>query len=281
MKGPPPVIAEERRARFHDRIFSFYAENARSFPWRHTTDRYAVMVSEVMLQQTQAERVVQKYEAWLERFPDVQSLAAAPLREVLAHWSGLGYNSRGQRLQLCARTILERFGGQVPGEPRLLKSLPGIGAYTSRSIPAFADNLDVAAVDTNIRRIIIHEFSLPEESTTAAIQAVADQLLAKGRSREWHNALMDYGSLVLTGRRTGIRSLSRQSKFEGSKRWYRGRLLKELIASGEAPLDELLLRYGECPYDIGAIIGEMQGEGLLEELPASSGQGRVLRIREG
>ena len=266
---------------FRQKIFDFYQLNRRSFPWRETTDRYAVMVSEIMLQQTQADRVVLKFMAWMERFPNTDSLASGSLRDVLALWSGLGYNSRGQRLQSCAKVIMERFDGVVPVSPELLKTLPGIGEYTCRSIPVFADNIDVAAVDTNIRRIIIHEFSLPEDTPKPQIQYAAEQLLPKGRSREWHNALMDYGSLNLTSRRTGIRPLTKQSKFQGSKRWYRGRLLKELVTSQHVYLEELEEKYGDCPWGLQEIIDGLVREGLVDESESSNEQGgRVLMIRE-
>ncbi|NTV21614.1 MAG: Fe-S cluster assembly protein HesB [Chlorobium limicola] len=264
---------------FRRKIFAFYGDSRRSFPWRETRDRYAVMVSEIMLQQTQADRVVPKFTAWMGRFPDVAALASAPLRDVLALWSGLGYNSRGQRLQSCARMVTERFGGVVPAAPAELKTLPGIGDYTCRSIPVFADNLDVAAVDTNIRRIIIHEFALPEETSKRSIQIAAEQLLPPGRSRDWHNALMDYGSLCLTSRITGIRPLTKQSKFRGSKRWYRGMIMKELVASDQVFLEELDARYGDCSWNIREIVGDLVREGLVEEGDGENGKGRVLRIR--
>ena len=266
---------------FRQKIFDFYRLHGRSFPWRECDDRYAVMISEIMLQQTQAERVVSKYEAWLQRFPDVNSLALASLRDVLLLWSGLGYNSRGQRLQTCAKMIMERFDGVVPTTPEVLKTLPGIGDYTCRSIPVFADNFDAAAVDTNIRRVILHEFDLPEDSSKQMIQYAAELLLPKGQSREWHNALMDYGSLHLTSRRTGIRPLTRQSKFQGSKRWYRGRLLKELVASEALFLEEIEEKYGSCPWGLQEIINRLVCEGLVDEAESPDKPGcRVLRIRE-
>jgi A/G-specific adenine glycosylase len=250
---------------FRRKIFDFYQLNRRSFPWRETTDRYAVMVSEIMLQQTQAERVAGRFTAWMQRFPNTEALASASLREVLLLWSGLGYNSRGQRLQGCAKVIMERFNGVVPASPELLKTLPGIGEYTCRSIPVFADNLDAAAVDTNIRRIIMHEFALPEDTSKQEIQALAEQLLPQGRSREWHNALMDYGSLFLTSRNTGIRPLTKQSKFQGSKRWYRGRLIKELIHSECMFLEEIKTKYADCPWNLQEIVSDLIGEGLVEQ----------------
>ncbi len=261
---------------FRKRIFSFYRENARSFPWRETTDRYRVMVSEMMLQQTQTERVTGKYADWIKRFPDVVALAEASLREVLECWSGLGYNSRGQRLHRCARTIADEYGGVVPASPGELARLPGIGAYTSRSIPIFADNLDIAAVDTNIRRILIHELGAPETASPGELLSLAETVLPRGRSREWHNALMDYGALVLTGRRTGIRPRTRQSAFKGSNRWYRGQVVRDLLGKKVMLLEELAGLYGEGIVDV---LGELEREGLVERVPSPSGDD-LFRIPE-
>lgn len=249
---------------FRQKIFDYYRLHRRDFPWRETTDRYAVMVSEIMLQQTQAERVVPRFIAWLQYFPDISHLSSASLKEVLALWSGLGYNSRAVRLHRCAMVIMEEYGGVVPFQPETLKKLPGIGEYTSRSIPIFADNLDVATIDTNIRRILIHEFTLPENITPLKLQEIADEVLPAGQSREWHNALMDYGALCLTSKKSGIRPLTKQSTFHGSKRWYRGKLIKELVQSEVMCLEEIESRYGDCPWNLNEIIGELIDEGFVE-----------------
>lgn len=262
--------------RLHRKIFAFYRDRKRRFPWRETTDRYAVMVSEVMLQQTQAERVVPRFMQWMERFPDIAALAEAPLREVLQHWSGLGYNARGHRLHRCAGIILEQHGGQVPPDPSILLTFPGIGPYTSRSIPVFADNRDIAAVDTNIRRILIHELQLPESITPAILQQYAAEILPTGRSRDWHNALMDYGALELTSRKSGIAPLSRQSPFRESRRWYRGMIVRELLASGTIPRSGIEERYSLCPHGIGTIVDTLLQEGMVEEY----GSPPLLRISE-
>lgn len=259
---------------FQSKILEFYQQNRRSFPWRMTTDRYAIMISEVMLQQTQADRVARRFPLWLERFPDVQTLASASLREVLDAWSGLGYNSRGQRLHRAASMVVEQFEGEVPSDPARLIELPGIGAYTSRSIPVFADNLDLAAVDTNIRRVLIHELNLPESITPKALMEVAEEVLPKGRSRDWHNALMDYGAMELTSKKTGIAPLTRQSTFKGSRRWYRSALLRELLATGELSRESVEERYVDCPHGIGSIVDSMVEEAMIEEY----GEQRMLRI---
>lgn len=264
------IIVED----FQSKVLGFYGQHGRSFPWRQTTDRYAVMVSEIMLQQTQADRVAPRFLLWMNRFPDVQTLAAASLRDVLELWSGLGYNSRAQRLHRAASMIVEQYGGRVPSEPAQLLTLPGIGVYTSRSVPVFADNRDIAAVDTNIRRVLIHELSLPESISPAALLDIAGEVLPKGRSRDWHNALMDFGAMELTGKRTGIAPLTRQSSFKGSRRWYRGMLLREMLSLGEVSRLVLEERYADCPYGIGSIVDMMLGESLLEAYD----QGSMLRI---
>jgi A/G-specific adenine glycosylase len=259
---------------FHSEIFDFYEKNRRYFPWRVTTDRYAVMVSEIMLQQTQAERVVPRFNQWMDRFPDIYTLASASLREVFELWSGLGYNARAQRLQNAAALIVEKYGGTVPSEPGILRELPGIGVYTSRSIPVFADNRDIATVDTNIRRVLIHALHLPDSISPRTLLAVAEEVLPVGRSRDWHNALMDFGAMVLTGKKTGIAAMTRQSRFHGSRRWYRGLLLREVLVSGEVPRVSLEERFADCPYGIGAIVDDLVRESMFEE----SGDTRLIRI---
>ncbi|NTW51393.1 MAG: Fe-S cluster assembly protein HesB [Chlorobiaceae bacterium] len=259
---------------FREKIFDFYRQKGRIYPWRQTHDRYGVMVSEIMLQQTQADRVAPRFTQWMQRFPDVESLAGASLREVLQLWSGLGYNGRGQRLHRAAAIIVEQHGGKVPAEPAILITLPGIGAYTSCSIPVFADNRDIAAVDTNIRRVLIHELQLPETINHRNLKDVAEDVLPRGRSRDWHNALMDFGALELTSRKTGIAPLTKQSRFKDSRRWYRGELLRELLAAGELSRQGLEERYTGCPYEIGTIVDALVGEGLVEEY----GDSGLLRI---
>ncbi|MCW8799106.1 MAG: Fe-S cluster assembly protein HesB [Prosthecochloris sp.] len=265
------------------KVFDFYRSNRRAFPWRETTDRYAVMVSEVMLQQTQAERVVPKYLAWMHRFPDVRSLAASPLREALSLWNGLGYNARGERLYRAAGMIIDEFDGVVPGEPHELIRLPGIGSYTSRSIPIFADNRDIATVDTNIRRILIYELALPESISASDLFAVAESVLPPSKSRQWHNALMDYGALYLTSKRSGIRPVSRQSSFAGSRRWYRGQILRDLLHEPDGMLaEEIQVRYGDAPFHIADILSDMEKDGLLERRGSENGAGPVtFRVPEG
>jgi A/G-specific adenine glycosylase len=250
---------------FQGRILEFYASEGRDLPWRKTNDRYAIMVSEIMLQQTQVDRVIPKYAAWLKRFPTVNALAQAPLSDVLAVWSGLGYNSRAKRLHDAAKAIVTTHGGVVPSTEEGLRALPGIGPYTARSVLIFADNADLATVDTNIRRIILHEFDIPESTDDKELFRIAERLLPKGRSREWHNALMDYGATVLTSRKSGIRPKTTQTRFEGSRRQVRGRLLKLLIDKGTLDEKALDTAFTGSTHGWRDVAKELVEEGLIEK----------------
>ena len=250
---------------FQERILSFYQENKRDLPWRKTTNRYHIMVSEFMLQQTQVSRVIPKYEAWLEAFPSPSALAAAPLPQILQLWQGLGYNNRAKRLQDSCKIIMTEHNGVVPGSPQELIQLPGIGPYMARSIPIFADNLNIATVDTNIRRILIHEFDLPDTISDKELQELADGLVPQGKSRDWHNALMDYGAKVLTARNSGISPKTKQSKFEGSTRWYRSQILKLLLKQKRVSVDFIKEQFSDCPHNLDKIIASMERDGLLNK----------------
>jgi A/G-specific adenine glycosylase len=237
-----PDVDAARAAELQDRILSWYAANARDLPWRRTTDPYAVLVSEVMLQQTQVPRVVPKYDAFLAAYPRLEDLAQAPLDEVLRLWKGLGYNNRARRLRDCAAAAVANAGAASAALPHSLeglRALPGVGPYTARAVLVFAHNDDVAAVDANVRRVLTHELRLEADLTDGELQTVADAVLPRGRSRDWHNALMDYGALVLTARATGIAPRARQGAFEGSRRWFRSRLLQTLLDRGPQRLDQL------------------------------------------
>ena len=156
-----------------------------------------------MLQQTQVDRVLPKYEAFLERFPDVRTLDAAPAAEVLRMWKGLGYNSRAVRLKQIAREVVERFGGAVPAGEDALRSLPGIGPYTVAAVRAFAFERDDAAIDTNIRRVthrVLYGVEHPPAVAPGALDAAARSLVPAGRGHDWNSAMMDLGATVCTAR---------------------------------------------------------------------------------
>ena len=215
-----------RKKSLQKRVLDYYKKNKRGFPWRKTRDPYKILVSEVMLQQTQASRVVPKYVAFLKKYPTLLSLSKAKDHELLLLWSGLGYNRRAINLKRACQGIVERFDGTLPQSEEALLNLPGIGPYTARAILAFAFNKEVPVVDTNIRRILICEFGLDEDISSNELEKAARKAIPKGKSCIWHNALMDYGAMVATARKTGVSSLGKQGKFEGSRRWYRSQIVK-------------------------------------------------------
>lgn len=246
---------------FHKKIFTFYKERGRhDLPWRKTTNRYHILVSEIMLQQTQVDRVIPKYNAWITRFTTPSALAAAPLKDILDLWSGLGYNSRAKRLQDAAKRVVEQFAGSVPQSSEQLLTLPGIGPYTSRSVLIFADNQDLATVDTNIRRIFIDEFKLEESISDKELFELAELVLPKGKSCDWHNALMDYGATFLTARKTGIKSKSTRSTFSGSRRQIRGEIIRQLL-EGDKTLT--YLKKLSDTHDVLSILKDLEKEGLI------------------
>lgn len=188
-----------RRA-IQKKILAWYARRGRhDLPWRLTEDMYRIVVSEIMLQQTNVPKVIEKYKAFLKEFPSWRALANAPQSAVLTQWRGLGYNRRALNLHKCAQVITCEYGGRVPQTPEECMRLPGIGPYASRAILAFGRNADVAAVDVNIERLMRrwHVSGGAENYTT---QEAAEWMLPQGASRDWHNALMDFASRVCTKR---------------------------------------------------------------------------------
>lgn len=172
-------------------ILVWYKQSGRQLPWRQTTDPYKILVSEMMLQQTQVDRVIPKYDAFLKQFPTVTSLATAQTADVLKMWSGLGYNRRALYLQKCAQTIKEKYNGKFPKTTQELLALPGLGIYTAAAVQSFANNKDIVVIDVNIERIFKRIFYGRIES----VKAIAQHILPEGESRNWHNALMDIGAL--------------------------------------------------------------------------------------
>ncbi|HKV84973.1 MAG TPA: A/G-specific adenine glycosylase [Ktedonobacterales bacterium] len=201
--------AEGRRALIWERLLDWYSREGRaSLPWRHTRDPYAVLVSEVMLQQTQVDRVLPKYRAFLARFPTLAALAAAPRAEVIQAWAGLGYNSRAVRLHEIARQAVERYGGALPDTLDGLMALKGIGRYTAGAVACFAFGLPVATVDTNIRRTLwrlfrgIEPVTWPADTRAAReALALAEWALPPARAYDWQQALMDLGATICLARR--------------------------------------------------------------------------------
>jgi A/G-specific adenine glycosylase len=256
-------LDSEAVSKFQQRVMDWWRQNVRDLPWRKEPSPYHVLVSEVMLQQTQVKRVIPKYLKFLKEFPTLEHLAAAETKHLLSVWSGLGYNRRALWLREAANQIIERGG--FPQDYEELRKLKGIGPYTSRSILIFAFNQDIAAVDTNIRRVMIASGFATEEMTETQLQEVADALLLRGHSRDWHNALMDYGSDILTSSSTGIAPVSKQSCFKGSTREVRGAIVRVLTETDGMTLNALAASLGvECgEADLKAVLEQLISETLI------------------
>ncbi len=200
---PSPILSQpapELTAQVHTDLLQWYSAHQRDLPWRSTSDAYAILVSEIMLQQTQVERVLPKYHQFLAAFPTLADLAAAPTAGVITVWAPLGYNSRAVRLQSIARQVIAEYGGQIPSSIDELLRLKGIGRYTAGAIACFAYRQQVATVDTNIYRVL-HRIFLGLEHPEPRISAdqmftFAEQVLPPGEAYNWNQALMDLGATV-------------------------------------------------------------------------------------
>jgi A/G-specific adenine glycosylase len=188
----------------HRSLLEWYARHGRTtLPWRVVRDPYYTLVSEFMLQQTQVERVIPKFETFVARFPDIPALAGASSGDVLREWQGLGYNMRALRLHESARVVMERFEGVMPEESHLLRQLPGVGPYTAAAIRAFGFDIDDAPLDVNVRRIVHRVFfglEHPARATTRELDEQARAMAAPGGAHDWNSAMMDLGATLCTAR---------------------------------------------------------------------------------
>ena len=266
----PTELTPSKINAFKKRVLSYYRRNARTLPWRETTDPYCILVSEIMLQQTQVDRVIPKYEAFIKRFPDVASLALSPLKEVLVLWQGLGYNRRAQSLHNSARIITSELGGRLPENREALQLLPGIGAYTAAAVSVFAYNQPCVFIETNIRAVYIHCF-FPEAAgvSDAQLEPFIAATLNKRNPRRWYNALMDYGVYLKKLHGNPARKSRHhtvQSRFEGSDRQIRGMIIKILGNVETMSIRELVDLVDKEPQRVRPIIDQLVDEGLVQRL---------------
>lgn len=256
-------------AEFQSMILDFYRQEGRSFPWRETRDPYAILVSELMLQQTQTERVVPKYLAWLEAFPTAADLAAAPFPQVLAAWSGLGYNRRAGYLQEACRQVVQELGGVFPSTAKELQRLKGVGAYTAGAVAAFAFNRPEVFIETNIRSVYLFFFYPDQEKVSdAQLMPLIETTLYRSDPRVWYYALMDYGAALkksTANPNRQSRHYSRQSRFEGSLRQARGAIVRQLSLGGNRPqaLEDLAAGAGIDLYRMQGAAESLVSEGMI------------------
>lgn len=267
------------------RVVAWWADTARDLPWRDSRDPWLVLVSEVMAQQTQVERVIPKWMAFIDRFPTPSSAAAASAGDLIELWDGLGYNRRALQLHSCAQQIDERFGGTVPNDLDSLLSLPGIGPYTARAVLAFAFEHDVAVLDTNVGRVLARLSGEPLAAADA--QRLADELVPSGKGWEWNQAVLDFGAGICQKRTpqcsacpvhevcmwrgegadpaVGSAGVSaKQSTFEGSDRQGRGRLVARL-RSGSIPLADAgeVMGFADTPERAERVLASLLRDGLV------------------
>src|SRR5579862_6075081 len=199
------IPAPPARRRFRQRLLTWYSRHGRDLPWRKTSDPYHILVSEIMLQQTQVDRVLPKYHEWLGRFPSLETLAAAPEREVTDTWYPLGYNIRPKRLHLIAKESVSRYGGQLPADEETLRSFKGIGAYTAGAIRSFAFGERAAILDTNVARVLFRVFVAAGDPKSHAMKrhlwTLSKTLVPVRHVFDFNQALMDLGALICTARK--------------------------------------------------------------------------------
>ena len=258
----PPAIKKFQRA-----VLDYYHDYGRDLAWRKTTDPYRILVSEIMLQQTQVERVSVKFPAFIARFPDFQSLAEAPLADILTVWQGMGYNRRAISLQKCARRVIEEYDGTLPQDAEVLATFPGIGRATAASICAFAFNMPVVLIETNIRRVFIHYF-FGDSGTVddTEILPLVRKTLYRQSPRTWYNALMDLGTdLKMTVGNPNRRSrhYSKQAAFGGSDRKIRGSIIRILLTDKHLRQKAIIEKISEEPERATRILKDLEDEGFI------------------
>jgi A/G-specific adenine glycosylase len=260
-------LTSRKIRQFQLTIRDFFREKGRSFPWRETFDPYEILVSEIMLQQTQVERVAGKYERFTGLFPDFESLAAAELRHVLGAWQGLGYNRRAVALKRTALRVVTDFAGKLPECLETLRTLPGIGPATAGALMAFAFNKPAVFIETNIRRVFIHSFfaeagQVKDQDILPLVQATLDA----DQPRIWYYALMDYGAMLKSTEENPNRKsahYNRQSRFQGSDRQIRGIIIKIMVDQPVLTLDAIVKTSGKDPERVRTMLDRLMEEGFL------------------
>lgn len=261
---------------FQKTILNWYSKHKRSMPWRETHDPYKILVSEIMLQQTQVSRVLPKYVEFLDAFPTVFDLAKAPEKKLLQVWSGLGYWRRARFLKETAKTVVKNYLGKFPQDPKELQKLPGIGPYTAGAVACFAFNAPVVFIDTNIRRVFLHFFFAGQKDVNdKEILALATKALWRKNPRHWHYALFDYGATQLKDKSINKQSrhYNKQSEFAGSFRSFRAKTLKHLLTSPKNKVKKSILldfvedavREKEKDYSAQEIIDSLLKDKLIKQ----------------
>jgi A/G-specific adenine glycosylase len=253
---------------FRKTIWDYYKKAGRDMPWRKNITPYRIVVSEIMLQQTQASRVAKKFDSFIQKFPSFESLSNTPLSEVLKEWQGLGYNRRALNLHRLSKEVMTNHGGNLPQDYDALLNLPGIGPNTAGSIVAFAWNIPHPFIETNIRTVFIHFFFKKHRGKVhdKKLLPLIKENLDRQNPREWYYALMDYGAMLKRTEINPSRKSShhlRQSEFKGSNRELRSHILKEIIKNPLSEKDIFEKFSRKNPQQIVKNIGDLTKEGFI------------------
>ena len=253
---------------FRKKLYTFFTGHCRDLPWRKTEDPYCILVSEIMLQQTQVDRVKTKYEEFIAAFPNFKSLKRASLTQVYAVWQGLGYNRRALALKRIADEVLSRHTGKLPAVKEELMALPGIGKATAASILAFGFNKPEVFIETNVRSVFIHFFfSNRTDVDDTEIAALVERAIDTKNPRKWYSALMDYGTMLKKQHPNPSRKSAHyvaQSPFKGSRRQQRGAILKILLKNPNLTDTDIAVKLTRgTPATAREILSEMIRDGLI------------------
>ncbi len=277
-------------------LIDWYTANCRDYPWRNTTDPYEILVAEVMSQQTQLDRIVDAWHDFLDTWPTVDDLAAAAVGDVVSFWTrhSLGYNNRARYLHQAAQEIVTDYNGRFPRSPDDLQNLMGVGPYTANAVASFAFNNGDAVVDTNVRRVLYRVLPNVRNMDDPPYEAIATALMPEHKSRIWNNAIMELGGVACqptptcdemscpwrtwchayqTGDFTAP-DVPTQPPFEGSRRQFRGRIIRTLDAHGELPLTELgpKIRVDYTPTGdhgrqwLEGLVADLHEDGLIDTI---------------
>lgn len=260
---------EQKVQEFQQEVWDYYVRHGRSMPWRNirddgTIDPYHILVSELMLQQTQVQRVVPKFKTFISVFPSIKVLSQAKLSDVVREWQGLGYNRRAKFLLQSAKKVMDQYAGVIPGTEEELQSLPGVGRNTAAAIYCYAFNKPTSFIETNIRTVFISHFFPDEEAVvdTKILDLVA-LCCDKQEPRQWYWALMDYGTYIKSTQGNASRqsaSYVKQAPFKGSRREIRGKVIKILGQSMQTYEDLLHYIHDER---LPLVLGDLEKEGFI------------------
>jgi len=254
---------------FQKTIWDYYRKHARTLPWRKSRNPYRILVSEIMLQQTQVERVIEKYQRFISAFPDFSSLSKASLHDVLSVWQGLGYNRRAIALKQIAHEVITKYDGILPSSADILIQLLGIGKATASAIAAFAFNQPVVFIETNIRRVFIHFFFQDRENVKdSELFPLIEKALDQDNPRQWYYALMDYGVMLKKEFGNPNRKsfhYQRQAPFQGSQRQLRGLVLKTVLQATKVTETAIIKKLKKEPKKVKDVIEQLREEGFIRK----------------